>query len=96
MPSRSSLLLGLKIATIVAAALAIFHQDLAIIANDALQTEFMSHIIAIPFLLAYLIYRKRKMLRAVTPLESQDQPKKTRSLPTIVGIILSTTAMLVY
>jgi len=96
MPSRSSLVLGLKIATIVAAALAIFHQDLAIIANDALQTEFMSHIIAIPFLLVYLIYRKRKMLRAVTPLESQDQPKKTRSLPTIVGIILSTTAMLVY
>jgi len=44
----------LKITTIVAAALAVFYQDLAIIANDALQTEFMSHILAIPFLFAYL------------------------------------------
>jgi exosortase len=96
MLSRKNLALGLKIATIVAAALAIFYQDLVIIANDALQTEFMSHILAIPFLLAYLIYRKRKMLRAVTPLENQDQPKKTRHLSTIAGIILSTTAMLVY
>jgi len=54
MISRNNLVLGLKITTIVAAALAIFYQDLAIIANDALQTEFMSHILAIPFLFAYV------------------------------------------
>jgi len=96
MPSRSNPALGLKVATIIAAALAIFHQDLTIIANDALQAEFMSHILAVPFLLAYLIYRKRKMLRAVIPFENQNQPNETRYLPTIAGILLSMTAILVY
>jgi exosortase len=96
MPSTGNLVLGLKIAVIVAAALMIFHQDLAIVANDALQSEFSSHILAIPFIFAYLIYRKRKMLKAVVPLENQDQPKETRYLPTIAGIIISTTAILLY
>jgi len=96
MPSRSNLVLGLKIATIIAAALAIFLQDLATVTNDALQSEFMSHILVIPFLFAYVIYRKRKMLRAVIPLQIQGQPKETRHLPTIAGIILSTTATLLY
>ena len=73
MPSRSSLILGLKIVTITGAVLAIFNQDLTIIANDALQTEFMSYILAIPFLFAYLIYRKRKMLRAVISLENMHE-----------------------
>lgn len=95
-PNRSNLILGLKIAAITAPILTFFYQDLAIIANDALHTEFMSHILAIPFLFAYLIYRKRKMVRAVIPLERQEQPKETRNLPTIAGIILSITAILLY
>jgi exosortase len=89
-------LLGLKIGIIVVAALMIFHQDLALIANDALQTEFMSHILAIPFLFGYLIYRKRKMLRVVIPLENRDEPKETRHFPTIAGILLLATAILLY
>src|SRR3990170_557602 len=95
-PGRSSLVLGLKIATIIGATLAIFHKDLAIIANDALQTEFMSYILAIPFLFAYLIYRKRKMLRAVIPLENQSQTKEARYLSTIFEILLVITAILLY
>jgi len=95
-PNRNNLVLSLKIATIVAATLAIFHQDLAIIANDALKSEITSYILTIPFLFIYLLYRKRKMLRQVMPMESKDQPKKTRHLSTIAGIILSTTAILLY
>ena len=56
----------------------------------------MSHILAIPVIFAYLLYRKRKMVRAVIPIENQDQPKATRHLPTIAGILLSTTAILLY
>jgi len=96
MLKKVNLTLSIKIATLIIVTLAIFHQDLTLIANDALQTEFMSHILAVPFLLAYLIYRKRKMLRAVIPLENQDKPRKMRHLPTIAGIALSTTAILVY
>lgn len=43
MPNRSSLVLGLKIAFIVAAALTIFYQDLTIIITDALQSEITNY-----------------------------------------------------
>jgi exosortase len=96
MPTRNNLNLGLKVATIIASTLAIFYQDLTIIINDALQSEVTSYVLVIPFLFIYLIYRKRKMLRQVIPLENKEQTKKTRQLPTIMGIILSTTAILLY
>lgn len=96
MLNPSNLVLGLKVATIVAAVLGIFHQDLAIIANDALQSEVTSYVLVIPFLFIYLIYRKRKMLRQVMPMENKNQTKKTKYLPTIMGIALSTTAILLY
>lgn len=96
MPSRINLVLGLKIVVIVATALAIFYQDLTIIANDALQSEFMSHIIAIPFLFSYLIYRKRKMLRATIPLETTNPTRKPMYIREIVGALLCLTAFLLY
>ena len=96
MLTRSNLVLGLKIAFIVAASLAIFYQDLTIIANDALQSEFMSHVLAIPFLFSYLIYRKRKMIRASIPLE--PSPSHTKAFPykELVGALLFLTAFLTY
>jgi hypothetical protein len=45
--------------------------------NDALQSEITNYMLAIPFIFTYLIYRKRKMLRAVIPLENQNQPKQS-------------------
>jgi len=95
MPTGSDLILGLKIAVVVVAALAVFYQDLVIIANEALQNEFMSYILAVPFLFAYLLYRKRKMLRAAMA-ERQDEQEITRYLPAITGILLSATAILLY
>ncbi|MDH5483580.1 MAG: exosortase/archaeosortase family protein [Candidatus Bathyarchaeota archaeon] len=89
-------ILILKIVTIVAAVLAVFHQDLTIILNNALVSESMSHILIMPFLFIYLLYRKRKMLRAVVSIEKQDNPRQLRYLPTIAGIVLSTAAMLFY
>jgi len=95
-PNRYSLYLALKIATIVVTVLAIFHQDLIMVINDALQSDFMSYILAVPFIFAYLIYRKRKMLTAVIPIENKHQTKDIKYLPTIAGIILSATAVLLY
>jgi len=66
--------LGLKTATVLLATIVLFIQDLTIIFNDALQSEITSYLLAIPLL---LIYHKRKMLRAVIPLEDKDQPKET-------------------
>ena len=87
MLTRSNLVLGLKIAIIVAAAFTIFYQDLAIVANDALQSEFMSHILAIPFLFNYLIYRKRKMLRTSIPFEPSPSHRKTFPYKEMAGTL---------
>jgi exosortase len=92
---KSNIPLGLKIATAVLATLAIFYQDLAIIANDALQSEYMSYILAVPFIFTYLLYRKRKMLRASIA-EMQHEPNANRYLPSIAGILLTATAILLY
>jgi exosortase len=93
---RSHIILALKALTITVATLILFHQDLAIIFSDALQSEITNYMLAIPFIFTYLIYRKRKMLRAVVPLENQNQPKETKHLPTIAGILLSIIAVLLY
>ena len=97
MPSRSSLVLGLKIALIVLAALTIFYQDLAIVANDALQSEFMSHLLAIPFLFSYLIYRKRKILKAVIPFKTAETKSNKIIFSSVtIGAILCLLAILIY
>ena len=86
----------LKLVTIVAAVLTIFHQDLTIIFNDALISESMSYILIIPILFIYLLYRKRKMIRVSVSIVRQDTSKILRLLPTIAGVILLTTAILLY
>lgn len=94
--SKDNSSLILKTATILAAVLAIFHQDLTMMVNNALHSESMSYMIAIPFIFSYIIYRKRKMLRAVISIEKQDNPRQLKHLPTIAGILLSTAAILLY
>jgi len=95
-PTQPQITLGFKTAVIALATLALFNQDLAILFSDALQSETASHFLAIPFLFIYLIYRKRKMLRAVIPLKSEDELKEARHIPLICGVILSATAVLLY
>ena len=94
--NQGNLALILKISTLTIATLAIFYQDLTIITSDALQSEITNYMLAIPFIFAYLIYRKRKMLRAVIPLENQNQPKQTTYMPLIAGVLLCTTAIILY
>lgn len=94
--TETRMALGVKVAVAIAATIAIFGQDLTILFNDAFQSETTSHLLAVPFLFVYLIYRKRKMLRPVIPIENKDHPKETRHLPLITGILLSITAILLY
>jgi exosortase len=93
---NNRLLLAIKIIPIIAATMALFFQDLMLVFTDALQSETTSHILAIPILFAYLIIRKRKMLRAVAPLQNQNEPRNTRYLSPVIGLLLCTTAILLY
>jgi exosortase len=96
MLNRNNLALTLKITTLTIATLAIFYQDLTVIISDALQSEITNYMLAIPIIFAYLIYRKRKMLKAVIPLENRNPPKETKHLPTVAGILLCTAAITFY
>jgi len=94
--NANALAISLKTAIILAATVIIFYQDLAVIANDALQSEFMSHILAIPFLFSYLIYRKRKMIRASIPFEHSPSHSKAFPYKEILGTLLFLIAFLTY
>jgi exosortase/archaeosortase family protein len=95
-PNRYSLSLALKIITFIVAVVLVFHQDLSTVAVSAVQNESTSYVLAVPVLFAYLLYRKRKMLRAVTPLESQAHTRVMRYLSTIDGVLLASTALMLY
>jgi exosortase len=92
----SNVAIAVKAIALTAVIVALFYQDLSIIFRDALQNEATSYVLAIPFILAYLLYRKRKMLRAVVPYEATSQPRQTRYLATISGILVSAIAVTLY
>lgn len=85
----------LKIAVVALATVALFFQDLFMVFNDALQNEPTNYMLAIPFLLVYLVYRKRKMIKTSIPRESSKLFKKV-SLNEIVGAFLFLTSFLIY
>jgi exosortase len=84
--------LSLEASTLVLATVAFYSQDLTMIFTDALNNEATSYLLAVPIILAYLIYRKRKMLRASI---SEPQPGKKWISP-ISGTLLLATAILLY
>jgi exosortase len=84
-----------KAAAIVVATIVLFAQDLTILFNDALLSETTSYILAIPLIFVYLVYRKRKMLKAATALEPSE-PRTTQRVILIAGILLSTLAVMLY
>jgi hypothetical protein len=94
--TRSTLALSIKAVAVLGAIIAIYFQDLTIIFSDALQSEITNCMLAIPIIFTYLIYRKRKMLRAVIPLENPNQPKQTKCIPAMVGLLLCTAAITFY
>ena len=93
---RSDLWLSLKIAVVTILTTGLFFNDLTILFNDALQNETTSYMLAIPFILAYMLYRKRKVLGATVLVENSRQTNKTRTLQTMAGILTITTAILLY
>lgn len=92
--NTSNLTLGLKLSTLFAAVLVFYLQDLNLIFTDALNNEATSYLLVIPFLLVYLVYRKRKMLRS--SFSGMQGQGGTSRLGVMGGILLCTTAVLLY
>ena len=94
--NRNSLFLIAKILVLTGSTIALFSQDLAILFNDALRNETTSYMLLIPIIFAYLIYRKRKMLKVTVSADNSNEPKETKHIPLLCGALLTPTAILLY
>ena len=94
--SSSRAILPLKTSALTLGVLAFYHRDLLILANEALRSELMSHILTIPFLFIYLIYRRRRVLRAAVSFPQERKRTRTMWTHEAVGALLCLLAFLFY
>jgi len=93
---RSNYFTVLSAFMIVLTILAVYRQDLAIIVNEAFQSEMVSHVILVPLVISYLLYRKRRMIEASIALEKTQETTRTVSLEDFVGLAICISALLLY
>ena len=94
--SGSKVALAIEMAVLIFAILVIYRYDLAIVANQALHSEQTSHVLAVPFILAYLIYRKKEMIKAAATVETSALNRKATRTEDVAGALLCVTAYMVY
>jgi hypothetical protein len=72
-------------------------QDLTLVFRNALSDEATYHILAIPFLFGYLLYRKRAMVNAALKQENKTFSSTfSKYFVLSAGILLCATAILAY
>jgi exosortase len=84
----------LKVLVMLSAVLLFYGQDLRAVFLDAFQNEPANYVLLVPVILGYFIYRKRKMLKAV--IASEGSARNSTFLVTLSGILLCTTAVMLY
>ena len=96
--NQHKLAVATKFSVIIAVIVAFYLQDLNLVFRNAISDEATYHILAIPLLFGYLVYRKRKMVSATL---SQNNPNTasnsfTKNFTPMVGVLLCATAILAY
>jgi len=94
--SKNQIAIMIKLLAILVPFVAIYWQDLDLVFREALFNDFMSYILVIPFLVGYIIYRKRKILKAISPLNGVEPKKTIWTGQIVVGITLLTISFLIY
>ncbi|HEX7482490.1 MAG TPA: archaeosortase/exosortase family protein, partial [Candidatus Bathyarchaeia archaeon] len=95
--SQHKLAVAIKSLFIVAVVVAFFLQDLNLVFQNALSDEATYHILAIPVLFGYLLYRKRAIVSAT--LKQEDATASSffaKNFTVLVGVLLCATAVLAY
>jgi exosortase len=95
--NQHSLAVAIKFSVIVAVVVAFYLQDLNLVFRNALSDEATYHILAIPFLFGYLLFRKRSMVNAALKQEKQNISSSfSKYFTLLVGVLLCVTAVLAY
>jgi exosortase len=76
--------------------LIVYWQDLSILVNEALYNETVTHIVLVPILVSYIVYRKRNVIKATFALEKLRQRSRDSLLIEAVGLSLCLSALLIY
>ena len=67
----------------------LYYQDLAFLINEAINSEVFTHVLAIPFMITYILHRLRKVIYASTTWNSDlSITLGTIPIKDIIGIIL--------
>jgi exosortase len=88
-----SLALALKVSVITIAVVAFYFRDLMIIFSNAISDESSTHLLIIPFMFAYILFRKRRVLTAAI---NQNFRDTLNNFDTAMGALLVAIAVLVY
>lgn len=94
--ARGSYISLIAALTILLPVVVVYWQDLSILFNEALTSEEVSQIVLIPFLFSYLVYLKKRHVRASLTLEKLRGKAKPVSLSDIIGVAFCLTAFLLY
>jgi exosortase len=95
--NQHRLAVALKFSILTAAVIGFYLQDLTLVFKNALSDEATYHILAIPFLFGYLLYRKRAMVNASLKQESKTFSSSfSKYFVLSIGILLCVTAILAY
>lgn len=76
--------------------LVVYWRDLSILVNEALYSEAVTHIILVPVLVSYIMYRKRDAVKATFALEKLRQRSRDALLTEVVGVSFCLSAFLLY
>jgi len=74
--------------------LIVYSRDLSILSNEAIHSEAVTHIVLIPFLISYILYKKRDAVRATFALEKLRLRSRSPFLTEVVGLTLCLSAFL--
>ena len=96
MLSQPNIAVALKFSVIGIVVALIYLPDLSLVFTGALTNEATYHILAIPFLFVYLVYRKRKMVAATVQIPQTGTHFVQKYFSAISGLLLFTVAVLTY
>ena len=94
--SQYYLAAAIKFSVVAVVVIAFYFQDLGLVFNGALTNESTYHILAVPFLFGYLVYRKRKMVSASIHLHQTGEGVIQKNFSLLAGTLLFASAVLLY
>jgi len=94
--AKNRITVMIKLSAVFIPFLAIYWQDLDIVFREALVNDFMNYIVLLPFLIGFIIFRKRKMLQALSPLDNCEQDKLVWISQVVTGTSLLSISFIIY